>query len=620
MENEAGELRISKLHGFANAKRRSSARYQLFHNCLTKLLIKLKEAGRDGVKMLCADAHFRQGHPIVASHIADHPERSLACCCAENRCTNCKVRDEKRGDPIYSQPRNPAETLRILHQKADGLDPPEFDELGLRLIQPFWRYLPYCDMHRSFFPDLLHQMHKGAFDHAMKWASESLGGSEKENEAEIDKRFQAMVDHPSLRYFRQGISLVSQWTGSEAKEMEKVFLGVLNGAADVKVMLAIRGIVDFIYYAHLETHTDASLAELEAAWYMFHNNKIVFVNMGIRGHFNIPKIHAMQHYVELIRSGGSTGGHSTELSERMHIDCAKLGYRASNRRNYLKQMTVWLTRREAIRRRAAYLQWAVPGYIAPVAQLEPSEDDEQDGDERAPELNDAAIAAAAAAAVAAAAAASAAAARAEFGAQAFLRHLETFLRAQLIFPADFNSIHAKFPVYNRITVAIPPVVQVSKLPILDSIRATRAAASVGLKKAVVAHFDTVLARKEQPAKPVKRLSLDGLFAGRVRAIFALPIEYGRFETPLAYIEWFTPLTRRDDVLGMFKLSPASQNQHRRASIIPATLINRSCHLIPRFPRQITSDFDSETALDRAKNLYLNPYLRHIDFVLLRGVK
>ncbi|KAJ7050865.1 hypothetical protein C8F01DRAFT_1343437 [Mycena amicta] len=557
--------------------------------------------------------HFRQNHPILAGYIADHPERCLVSCCAENRCTDSKVREEKRGDPIYSPPRDPVETIKILRKEADGLDPPQFDELGLRLIDPFWKDLPHCNIFRSFFPDLLHQMHKGAFDHARSWATASLGGSANENEAEIDKRFQAMVDHPSLRHFRQGISLVSQWTGNEAKEMEKVFLGVLNGAADAQVMLAVRGVLDFIYYAHFETHTDASLAKLEAAWRMFHDNKKVFVMMGIRAHFNIPKIHAMQHYVDLICAGGSTGGHSTELQERMHIDCAKLGYRASNHKDYISQMTVWLTRREAVHRFSAYLQWATPRYIARVNQLKLSASDSSavTAPEPVPPFK---IAKSPPFHV------SPDVLEAEFGAHNFLYHLETFLRSESIFPDDFNSIRVDFPIYKRITVVIPPVVQVSKLPIHDPIRATCAVPSVGRKKAVPARFDTILARKQKPPGPVKRLSLDGLFAGRIRAIFALPIEYGRYETPLAYIEWFTPLTRRDDVLGMFKVSAASHNQHRRASIIPVTLINRSCHLIPQLARKITSDLTSETVLDRAKAFYLNPYLRHIDFVLLRGVE
>ncbi|KAF8127087.1 hypothetical protein K438DRAFT_1474305, partial [Mycena galopus ATCC 62051] len=50
--------------------------------------------------------------------------------------------------------------------------------------------------------------------------------------------------------------------------------------------------------------------------------------------------------------------------------------------------------------------------------------------------------------------------------------------------------------------------------------------------------------------------------------------------PLAYIEWYKPLTQLDTDLGMYKIAPAFNHGARRASIIPVTQIARSCHLIP----------------------------------------
>ncbi|KAF7319649.1 hypothetical protein HMN09_00305400 [Mycena chlorophos] len=348
-----GYIPVSKFHGFRGPP--------LATSCTTTACANYSPASRKpekkGVRMLCAD------HPIYAGHLADHPERCLSSCCEQNRCEFCKVRDEKRGDPILSEPRDHAETLRVLQQQANGLKPAAFDDLGLRLTDPFWKDLPHANIHTAFPPDILHQLDKGVFkDHTVSWATAAFGGSETQNDAEVDKRFQAMPSHPSLRHFREGISLISQWTGNEYKNMEKLFLGVLNGAVSDRVLLAVRRVLDFIYYAHFETHTDASLQKLHEAWLTFHANKQIFLDMGIRDHFNIPKIHAMWHYVRLIQLFGSAGGTSTELSERLHIDCAKLGYRASNRKNYVAQMTRWLSRREAIWRFTAYLEWAIPTY------------------------------------------------------------------------------------------------------------------------------------------------------------------------------------------------------------------------------------------------------------------
>ena len=83
-----------------------------------------------------------------------------------------------------------------------------------------------------------------------------------------------------------------------------------------------------------------------------------FIREGVHEHFNIPKIHQMLHYIEAICSHGSADGYNTEASERLHIDYAKEGYRASNKKDYIKQMTVWLGRQEAVNLFQAYLVYA----------------------------------------------------------------------------------------------------------------------------------------------------------------------------------------------------------------------------------------------------------------------
>ena len=104
--------------------------------------------------------------------------------------------------------------------------------------------------------------------------------------------------------------------------------------------------IDFIYYAQLQVHTSISLGALERALTVFHRHKAVFIELGVRKHFNIAKIHSMVHYCDAIRQKGCADGYNTELSERLHIDFAKMGYRAGNRRDYIAQMTTWLVRQE----------------------------------------------------------------------------------------------------------------------------------------------------------------------------------------------------------------------------------------------------------------------------------
>jgi hypothetical protein len=256
-----GYIPLAKLEIFKK-KNRSGIGYQLFHDCMRAMLQSLKAAGRDGVTMDCADGFVRKAYLIIAAYIADYPEQCLVCCCGESSCPGCLCEPSCHGHTTHSKWRCPAETLQLLADQSNGEYPTGFVDQHLRAINPFWSDLPHCDIFRSMTPDLLHELHNGVFgDHIVKWATRAVSGGE----GEVDRRFRAMAPHPSLRHFKKGISLTTQWTGTERKNMEKVFLGILAGATDPRVQLAVRGILDFIYYAHFETHCDESLLQLDAA-------------------------------------------------------------------------------------------------------------------------------------------------------------------------------------------------------------------------------------------------------------------------------------------------------------------------------------------------------------------
>ncbi|KAF8873161.1 hypothetical protein BD779DRAFT_1452149, partial [Infundibulicybe gibba] len=518
-----GYLPVCKLECFKKTSRAIQG-YQLFHQCMRALLAPLIEAGTNGVPMICADGYARLVFPLLAAYIADYPEQCLVGCCMENRCPKCLVNPKQRGEPTSSVLRDPKTTMHLLNEMASGLRTAEFSTHGLRPVNPFWKDLPHCNIFNAFTPDLLHQLHKGVFkDHIVNWATQASGSEE-----EIDRRFRAMTSHPTLRHFRKGISLISQWTGTEYKNMEKIFLGVLAGTTDVQVLQAVRAILDFIYYSHFEYHTDASLSKLEKAWLAFHEHKAVFVELGIRTDFNIPKIHAIQHYLMMIRSHGTADGFNTEGSEHLHIDYAKIGYSATNKKAYIKQMTVWLTQQEAVHTFSAYLQWALPGYIVTVCNdsdtLSANQDEDDEHDEAEPSDGDnptpnqtiaseseprnptrtnytiakhvphptvplATI-------------------ERDYGATNFLPCLQHFLRTQGILKNNFHNIQVSFSIYKRITINIPPVRQVSQDFIKDVIRATPSCPATTQKKAIPYRFDTVLARKIQPASIPKPLSLD----------------------------------------------------------------------------------------------------------------
>ncbi|KAG6839374.1 hypothetical protein C0991_003198 [Blastosporella zonata] len=315
-----GYLPAAKLGCFSDATR-SLASYRTFHHCMSMILETLVDAGKDGVEMVCADGRVRMVHPILAA---------------------CLVSATERGSPIRSLLRSTEETLETLQEHKRGQEPPKFEKDGLRAVyQPFWHNLPHCDIFQSFTPDLLHQIHKGVFkDHFVKWCTKIVGAGE------VDARFKAMAEYPGLRHFKKGISSVSQWTGTEHKEMEKVMMGVIAGAVDSKVLTVARALLNFIYYAQYQCQTSTTLLALKASLKTFHDYKDIFIELGCREDFNIPKLHSLIHYVETIRAFGSADGYNSESPERLHIDLAKDAYRASNKRDYEEQMALWLQRRQ----------------------------------------------------------------------------------------------------------------------------------------------------------------------------------------------------------------------------------------------------------------------------------
>ncbi|KAG8911041.1 hypothetical protein FRC02_006841 [Tulasnella sp. 418] len=348
--------------------------YGLFHECMKKILEPLEKYGLEGKQMVCADGKLRVVFPILGAYVADYPEQCLVACTRENHCPRCLVDPKERGNPEPSERRRQKSTLDILREDHDDQSAEtaaSMESCGLRSIfPPFWSNLPHTDIFSCFTPDLLHQVHKGVFKtHLVSWCTSLMA------DGVLDHRYQSMPVHPSLRHFKNGISHIKQWTGKEYKMMEKVFVGVVAGGVNnPDVVHAARALLDFIYHSQFPIHTSATLEQMAASLNDFHRFKDVFITEQVRTHFNIPKLHSLIHYVDAIKSRGTADGFNTESPERLHIDCAKKAYRASNKRDVGPQMVLWLQRQEAFALQSAYITWA---------QSSSSEDDSQDSESNA---------------------------------------------------------------------------------------------------------------------------------------------------------------------------------------------------------------------------------------------
>jgi hypothetical protein len=131
---------------------------------------------------------------------------------------------------------------------------------------------------------------------------------------------------------------------------------------------SVRALLDFLYLAQYPVHTDETLELLEDALSRFHANKDIFVELGIREGFNLPKLHFVSHYVKLIKLYGTTDNFNTKYTERLHIDLAKDAYAATNFKDEFTQMTTWLERKEKILRHDQYVQWRLNGSPPPEPQ------------------------------------------------------------------------------------------------------------------------------------------------------------------------------------------------------------------------------------------------------------
>ncbi|KAJ3730701.1 hypothetical protein C8R42DRAFT_568649 [Lentinula raphanica] len=225
-------------------------------------------------------------------------------------------------------------------------------EVSGYVYRPFWQDLPFTDIHFSITPDVLHQLYQGVLKHLISWCQDVLGSKE------LDRRIRCLPPSFGVRHFKNGITALSQISGTERKNMGKILLGCLVGSdMPRQALTAVRAILDFIYLAQYTTHDDDTLSYMTDALNLWHEKKSSFIDVGVHDDLNIPKFHSLQHYVDMIRFFGCTDNYNTEMFERLHIDFAKKGWRASNKREEFPQMTKWLARQENVQTFNKELSW-----------------------------------------------------------------------------------------------------------------------------------------------------------------------------------------------------------------------------------------------------------------------
>jgi len=312
------------------------------------ILEPLQAAGVSGIFMTSGNGFTRRNHPIFACFIGDYPEQVLCTCVTTSQCPSCPTPRGELGD--YTQGEVPG--FRDLQKVLKALDSFEDDpggflktcaEAGIKpIVDPFWKDLPYAHIFRSITPDILHQLYQGVVKHLIGWVTTACGPEE------IDARCRRMPPNHNVRHFLKGITSLSRVTGQEHDHMCRILLGLIidvqleEGMSNTCLIRAVRAVLDFLYLTQYPVHTDATLELLEDALQRFHDNKDIFVDLGLRESFNLPKLHFASHYVEYIKLYGTLDNFNTEYTERLHIDLAKDAYAATNNKDEFMQMTIWL--------------------------------------------------------------------------------------------------------------------------------------------------------------------------------------------------------------------------------------------------------------------------------------
>ncbi|KAI6011644.1 hypothetical protein EDC04DRAFT_2958726 [Pisolithus marmoratus] len=542
-----GYLPVSKLESFDD---NSIGRHHLFHYCMRRLLHPLVDAGQNGVEMVCTDGQIQRVFPILATYIRDHPKQCLVACCAENRC----------------------------------LKP-------LTHYSPFWADLPHADIFTAITSDMLHQLHQGIFkDHFKKWCMALVGKQD----------FDACLPH-----FKEGISKVKQWTGADHKQAEHVFLTALVGAAPhPDVIKAGSNLLDFIYLAQYQSHTDFTLVALQQALDGFHAAKDIF-------HFNMLKIHSLQHYVKTIRS--------LEALERLHIDFAKKAYLASNWRDYLIQMTRWLQCQEAVIWFSLYLTWHNRNNNHPTTHLTDDCDSSNESNVPLAHATDLLSYTMPESARSSPSGLSYHVSKwPEFprktvqylqqhhGAVDFVPALQDFLSNVMNGQQYFHpNINDRFDCFSNVMIQLPPHDHIANKNLTARIHSHPQHDNGPCKPPMLVRFDTALALFHH------KFFNHGLHVAEIHIIFKLPLHLGNYLHPLVYVHWFKALNSFDDSVGTFHTTCSTQQHHPNAAIIPIHRLIQPCHLIPKFligavnPCWVQSHVMTDTDV-----FYLN---RYIDF-------
>jgi len=334
---------------------------RLFHQCLKIVLESLKTTGKEGETFRDSYGDQRICYPRIAAYLADYPEQILINCAAayNSPVTTAKFHGLGDAKPHARRTKNwimsrIADACRVANPEDIAMYLEASKTFGLNAVdQPFWEDFEGYEPDLVICPDILHGLFRFWRDHILKWIQNLVGNKE------LDLRVKALQPITGIRHFKHGISHLSQWTGREDRELQRIILAVIAGVPTIneRAMRSLRAFHDFLYLAQYRSHSTTTLRYLDQALATFHSTKSVFISNGARRgkkktrvipHFNIPKMAGLHMYSYHIPRMGTSIQFSTEITETCHQTMTKAPYKATNCREFFVQMCEYLIRQDTL--------------------------------------------------------------------------------------------------------------------------------------------------------------------------------------------------------------------------------------------------------------------------------
>ncbi|RXW17060.1 hypothetical protein EST38_g8794 [Candolleomyces aberdarensis] len=315
-------------------------RRQLFHTSLARILMSVKAWMKKARVTQCGDGHFRRVVYGLGPYIADYPEQCLLACVVSGWCPRC-ISPSADLDGDQSDVFRSHEHTEAIRQAFEGNLKKMWEGYGMiDDVVPFTAYFPRANIHELLSPDLLHQVIKGTFkDHLVSWVVEYLEAQPngKSLVAEMDRRIAASPLFSGLRRFPEGRGF-KQWTGNDSKALMKVFIPAIVGLVPDEMVKAVSCFTEFCYLVRRSRIDELVLDRIDQCIAEFHEHRKIFIDLGIRDDFCLPRQHSLIHYRLLIQQFGAPNGICSSITESKHIKAVKQPWRRSNRNQPLGQM------------------------------------------------------------------------------------------------------------------------------------------------------------------------------------------------------------------------------------------------------------------------------------------